>query len=210
MKKILMGLALAIVLAALFAWIQPSEFRIERSVSIDAPANLVIAQIEDFRRWGAWSPWEKIDPKMRREYGGPASGVGSTYHWVGNEEVGEGRMTITEVRPLTEVGIRLEFITPVAMTNQTTFTLEPVGGGTKLVWAMAGHNDFVGKVVGLFMDMDSVVGGDFEKGLGALAKVCEAEAATWRSGMLEGAEDAAAQEAAAAEAAVLRLGPETP
>jgi hypothetical protein len=210
MRKVLLGLLAGIAIATILIALQPSEFRVSREALIDAPADLVIAEIEDFRRWQTWSPWERLDPGMERTYGGSAAGVGATYHWVGNDEVGEGRMEITALEPLHEVVIRLDFLAPVATTNEATFTLEPVGAGTRVTWSMTGRRDWAAKLAGLLFDMEDAIGRDFEAGLASLAGVCEPLAADWKAQMLHGAEDAAAKERAAAEAAALRLGPENP
>jgi carbon monoxide dehydrogenase subunit G len=147
---------------------QPSEFRVERSAVIPAPPAAVFTQINDLRRWEAWSPWEKVDPALKKTYDGPPAGLGASFAWAGNHEVGEGRVTITESRAPERVGIRLEMITPMAATNAVTFTLAPEGDGTRVTWSMTGHNGFVSKAVGLVMDMDKMVGGQFEKGLANL------------------------------------------
>jgi uncharacterized protein YndB with AHSA1/START domain len=193
MKKFL--LVLLVIVGALAAYVatRPSEFRIARSAVIAAPPEIVFANLDDFRRWQAWSPWEKRDPNMRREFEGPSSGIGSTYHWVANEEVGEGRMTITESRPPQLLAIRLEFLRPFVATHQVTFELSPhVAGTTAIDWTMAGENGFVGKAIGLVVDTDAIVGADFERGLDALEQVSEAQAAEAKS---------AAEAAAAAAAA---------
>ncbi len=181
MKKILLGLAVVVAAFSAFVALQPAEFRLERSATISAPPATVFANLDDFRRWGPWSPWEKLDPGMQRSYDGPSSGVGATYHWLGNQDVGEGRMAITESAPPERLAIRLEFITPFAATNETVFTLAPGGDGASTVtWSMTGRNGFMAKAASLFMDMDAMVGGDFERGLAALAEVSEAEAAAAR------------------------------
>jgi hypothetical protein len=189
-KNFLIALLLIIGGVAAFVASRPSEFRIERATTIAAPGALVFEELNDFRRWAAWSPWEKLDPAMKREYAGPPAGVGATYHWVGNDEVGEGRMTITESAPA-RVGIRLEFIAPMQATNDVTFELGPAAGGTDVTWAMTGHNDFMAKAAGLFMDIDALVGADFARGLADLTQVVEAR---W-------AEERAAREAAEAASA---------
>jgi len=193
MKKFL--LVLLVIVAALAAYVatRPSEFRLARSAVIAAPPEIVFANLDDFRRWEAWSPWEKLDPSMQREFEGPSSGVGASYHWVANEEVGEGRMTITESRPPQRLAIRLEFVRPFAATNQVAFELSPhVAGTTSIDWSMAGENGFLGKAIGLVVDTDELVGADFEKGLAALKQASEAQAVEAQS---------AAEAAAAAAAA---------
>jgi hypothetical protein len=190
MKNVLLALLLIVGGLAAFVATRPSEFRIERTTTIAAPGALVIEEINDFRRWAAWSPWEKLDPAMKRELSGPPAGVGASYHWAGNAEAGEGRMTIVESAP-ERVAIRLEFLAPMQATNEVTFELGAAAGGTDVTWAMTGRNDFMAKAAGLFMDIDALVGADFERGLADLTKVVDAR---W-------AEERAAREAAAAAAA---------
>jgi carbon monoxide dehydrogenase subunit G len=166
--KILVAVAIIVVVLVAVVVMQPSEFRVERSAVIPAPPAAVFAQINDLRRWEAWSPWEKVDPALKKTYDGPPAGVGASFAWAGNYEVGEGRVTITESRAPERVGIRLEMIEPMAATNAVTFTLAPEGAQTRVTWSMVGRNGFVSKAVGLVMDMDKMVGGQFEKGLANL------------------------------------------
>jgi len=137
---------------------------------------VVFGLVNDFHAWDKWSPWAKLDPNMKTTYGGPPSGLGATYAWTGDSKVGEGNMRITESKPPEKVGIRLEFLKPMAGLCQTDFTFKPEAGGTAVSWVMSGTNDFVGKAFSLFMDMDAMIGKDFEKGLGAMRTEAEAEA----------------------------------
>jgi hypothetical protein len=168
LKKV--PVALVLILAALAGFIatRPSEFRITRSRTVAAPPDVVHAYVSDFTKWPEWSPWEKLDPGMRRELSGAPAGTGAEYHWSGNKEVGEGRMTITDSRPTQNVTIRLEFLKPWAATNTTQFDFAPSGTGTNVTWTMSGRKNFAAKAFCLFMDMDKMVGGDFERGLASL------------------------------------------
>ena len=195
MKKFLLFLLVVVVLFLAYAWTRPDTFKVERSASIAAPADVVYTRIANFRAWERWSPWEKLDPAMKREFGGTDGQVGSTYSWVGNKDVGEGRMTLTEAAPNSKVGIKLDFIKPFASSNTTTFALAPEGSGTKVTWTMDGNHNLMSKVMCIFMDMDKMVGGDFEKGLATLKDQSQAAAAA------AAAEAARAAEAAAAAAA---------
>ena len=177
LKKILIGVAALVVVLIVVISLQPATFKVERSATISAPAAVVFPFVNDLHRWPDWSPWEKMDPDMKRTHSGAASGVGAVYEWQGNDQVGEGRMTIEESRPNQYVGIKLEFIEPFAATNKVGFALAPADKGTTVTWTMDGHNDFMGKAMCLVMDMDAMVGGDFEKGLAALKTLAEAEAA---------------------------------
>jgi len=152
----------------------PKAFRIERSATIKAPASAVFAQVNDFQNWRAWSPWEKLDPALKRSYAGPAAGPGSQYAWIGNRKVGEGRMTILDSRAGELIRIKLEFFKPFAATNTAEFTFKPEGNQTGVRWSMFGEKNFVAKAVHLFMNMDKMIGGQFEKGLSSMKAVAEA------------------------------------
>jgi carbon monoxide dehydrogenase subunit G len=162
------------VLAVVVA-LQPAQFHIERSTTTAAPPATVFAQVNDFHAWRAWSPWEKLDPNMRRMFDGPGSGVGAKYSWSGNDDVGEGKMTIEGSDAPSHIEIKLEFIKPFAATNTATFKFVPEGNGTKITWSMDGNNNFMAKAFGMVMNMDQLVGKDFELGLAQLKKVAEAK-----------------------------------
>lgn len=172
-KTLVVIAALVVVLAAIVA-MQPAEFRIARTATIAAPAPAVFAQVNDFRNWDAWSPWAKLDPAMKKAYTGAPAGTGAIYTWNGNNEVGEGRTTITESRPNDLVRIKLEFVRPFAATNDVEFTFKPEGERTAVTWSMTGRNNFMAKAVGLVMNMDRMVGGQFDQGLAQLKSVAEA------------------------------------
>jgi uncharacterized protein YndB with AHSA1/START domain len=176
LKKI--GIVVVVLLVVLIAVIytRPDEFEVTRSRTLTAPPETVYAQIADFRRWPQWSPWEERDPNMKREFSGAESGNGAKYSWVGNKDVGEGRMTITEAQPTERVAILLEFHEPFAATSVTEFRLAPSGQGTKVDWTMRGENGFPAKAMSLFMNMDKMIGDDFDAGLAKLEKVTAASA----------------------------------
>ena len=176
LKKIGLGLAALILVFILVVATRPSTFRYERSTTIAASPDTVYALLSDFHHWAKWSPWEKLDPALQRTYDGNA-GPGAKYAWKGNKDVGEGRMTIEEAKPGASVKIKLEFIKPFESTNTALFDIKPEGTGVKLSWAMTGENNFVSKAFGLFMDMDKLIGSDFEKGLADIKKLAEADAA---------------------------------
>ncbi|MBV8900407.1 MAG: SRPBCC family protein [Verrucomicrobia bacterium] len=153
--------------------IQPSEFWIARTARIPAPVATVFTQVNDFRRWAAWSPWARLDPAMKVSYDGAPVGTGASYAWSGNHRVGEGRSTITESRPNELIRIKLEFVRPFAGTNDTEFTFQPDGHATAVTWSMSGKRNFVMKAVGLFMNCDKMCGGQFERGFANLKAVLE-------------------------------------
>ena len=174
-KKILLVVALLVLVFCVVVALRPADFRITRSATISAPPSAVFPLVNDFHQWEQWSPWAKLDPKMSQDYGGAPSGSGAMYHWAGNNEVGEGKMTITESRPTDLVSIRLEFLKPIAATNQADFTFQPQGNDTLVTWTMTGRNNFVGKAAHLVMNIDKMVGKDFEKGLNQLKALAEAK-----------------------------------
>lgn len=176
LKKILLGVLALVVVFLGFVATRPAAYHVERVWTIDAPAEIVFAQLDDFHAWAAWSPWEKLDPKMHKEFEGPERQVGSSYSWQGNDKVGKGRMTITELAPNEHLGIKLEFKEPFASVAETDFHLLTSGpSSTRVTWSMDGNNKFMGKLFGVFMNFDSMIGADYEKGLAALEVVSEAE-----------------------------------
>jgi len=177
-KSILLGVAAVLAFVALYVQSRPSEFRVERSATLAAPPDVVFAQLADFGRWSAWSPWEKLDPAMKRTVSGPPATIGHGYAWSGNAKAGEGRMTITALKPVERVAIRLEFLKPWKATNETVFTVAPEGSGCRVTWTMSGTNGFLMKAMGLVTSMDSMVGKDFEEGLRNLGTVAKAAAST--------------------------------
>lgn len=161
LAAVLVGAALA------YAATRPDTFRVTRRASIDAAPEKVLALLTDFRKWGSWSPWEAMDPAMKRSFSGAETGVGSVYAWEGTDKVGTGRMEILEVTP-SRVVIQLDFIKPFEAHNIVEFTLEPKGGSTDVTWSMHGPSPFIAKVMGLVFNMDKMVGKDFEAGLANL------------------------------------------
>jgi len=152
-------------------------YTVARSATVGADADRVFEQIVDFRRWPAWSPWEDVDPNLRRTYSGAPSGVGSVYEWSGNRKAGAGRMAITGAHEPDRVLIDLQFLKPFKSHNTITFTLEPQdGGGSRVTWTMTGPRTLTVKMMGMFSSMDKLVGGDFEKGLARLRAVVETPA----------------------------------
>lgn len=173
LKKVLIALLGIIAALAVVIALQPSDFRISRSTTIAAPAAAVFEQVNDFHKWDGWSPWAKLDPNMKQSFEGARAGVGARYSWSGNDQVGEGRMTLTESRPSEIIRIKLEFLKPFAATNTAEFSFKADGNQTAVTWSMFGTNNFMAKAFGLFMNMDKLVGGDFEKGLAQLKTVAE-------------------------------------
>ena len=169
------ALSFVVLVAAIlgFAMTKPNTFSVQRTMNIKAPPDKIFPLIDDFHSWGAWSPWEKVDPTMKRTHSGAADGKGAVYEWDGNSKVGTGRMEITAVSPPSKVTIKLDFLKPMEGHNFAEFTLEPQGDSTNVTWAMHGPAPFLSKVMQVFISMDSLIGKDFETGLTNLKTIAE-------------------------------------
>jgi len=169
MINILLILAAIVVVFVLVVAVQPADFCVTRSITIPAPPSAVFPHVNDLRKWDAWSPWAKMDPDAKVSFEGPSAGVGAVMSWASTlDKVGVGKMTITESRPDTLVGFRLDFVKPFAGTNTAEFEFKPEGNQTVVTWSMAGKKNFIAKALGLFMSCDKMVGGMFEQGLADL------------------------------------------
>lgn len=170
-KKLLIALAVFAGLILIFVVVvalQPANYRIERSRAIHQVPERVFAEVNDFHRWEAWSPWAKLDPNAKNSYLGADAGAGAVFHWSGNDDVGEGSMTILESRSPAAIRIKLDFVQPMEDTCFVDFAFAPAADGTQVTWTMTGEKNFVAKAFCMFMDMDQMVGGDFERGLANL------------------------------------------
>jgi uncharacterized protein YndB with AHSA1/START domain len=176
LKKILLGLVVVVVIFVVVVATRPSDFRVERSATIAAPAAVVFEQVNTLQNWGSWDPWAKKDPNAKTTFDGPPAGVGATMAWDGNNEVGKGKMTVTESKPAERVVLRLDFEKPMKSTSDAEFTFKADGEKTTVTWAMSGKNNFIGRAFCMFLNMEKMVGGDFEKGLAEMKAVCEAAA----------------------------------
>jgi hypothetical protein len=174
LKKILLVVAALVVVLLVVVATRPATYRIERSLVVGAPPETIFGHLADFHRWDAWSPWAKLDPAIKTTFQGRDGAVGASYAWTGNDKVGQGSMTIASASPPGRLVINLEFLAPFKSSCLTTFDLGPDPKGTRVTWIMEGRNDFLGKAMSIFMDMDRMVGGDFERGLAALKRVAEA------------------------------------
>ena len=174
MLKIISIIVVVLIAAVLgFAMTKPDSFRVQRTTKINATPEKIFPLINDFHSWASWSPWEKIDPAMRRTHSGAAMGQGAVYEWEGNSKVGKGRMEITEASAPSKVTIKLDFLKPIEGHNIAEFTLEPQGDSTSVTWVMRGPAPFISKVIQVFISMDSMVGKEFETGLGNLKSIAE-------------------------------------
>ena len=166
-------LAIAIAVVLILAATKPDTFRVQRAITVRAPAEKVFPLINDFHQWGSWSPYENKDPAMKRSYSGPISGKGAVYGWEGNKNVGSGRMEILEASAPSKVVIKLDFFAPFEGHNTAEFTMLPQGDATHLTWLMHGPAPFMSRLMQVFMNMDRMIGKDFETGLANLKKATE-------------------------------------
>jgi hypothetical protein len=179
-KTILIWGGVAIVVLAggvlAYAATKPDQFRVQRSITVNAPPERVFALINDYRQWTAWSPWEKKDPSLKRTYSEPSSGKGATYAWEGDSNVGVGNMLITDSAP-SRIALDLNFKKPFEASNKVVFALESKGLTTDVTWSMEGPAPFVSKVIQVFCNMDKMVGAEFENGLAAMKAAAEKQVA---------------------------------
>jgi polyketide cyclase/dehydrase/lipid transport protein len=170
----IIGVVVVVAIAGilLYAATKPDSFRVQRVVLINAPSDKVFPLINDIKAWTAWSPYEKKDPAMKRTYGAVTAGKGATYAWEGNKEVGQGSMEIVESSPR-KIVLKLDFLKPFEAHNMGEFLLEPKGDSTSVTWAIYGPSPYMSKVVGTFMNIDDMIGRDFEKGLADLKAAAE-------------------------------------
>jgi uncharacterized protein YndB with AHSA1/START domain len=169
------AVALVVVVAGIlvYAATRPDTFRVQRTATIKAPPEKIFALINDLRSWSLWSPYERKDPAMKRTFSGAASGKGAIYEWDGDKNVGKGRMEITEATPPSKILIKLDFISPFEGHNTAEFIMEPRSDSTAVTWAMYGSASLMMKVMGLFMNMDNMIGNDFAAGLANLKAAAE-------------------------------------
>jgi hypothetical protein len=173
LKKVLIALVILVAAFAGVVAMQPSEFEVERTAVIDAPAADVFAHVNDLHKWDAWSPWAKLDPNAKVGFEGPPAGQGSVFTWSGNDTIGEGRMTIAESRPNEQVKLDVAFVKPFEGKSSSEFTFKPEGNQTAVAWVMRAHHDFIGKAMCLIMNGRKMMGGEMEKGLAQLKAVAE-------------------------------------
>lgn len=159
-----------------FAATRPNTLQYRRSARLKAAPEAIWPFLVDFRKWASWSPWEKMDPDLKRTYEGAESGVGAVYGWEGNKKVGAGRMEIQEAVPHSKVVLQLDFFRPFKIRNTTEFILRQEGDSTEVTWEMRGPNPFISKVMCLFINFDKLVGKDFEAGLANLRSQAEPQA----------------------------------
>jgi hypothetical protein len=172
LKIILIVIVVLIAGVLVYAATRPDTFRVQRAATLNAPPGKIAPLISDFHNWGAWSPWEKLDPAMQRTFSGAPAGKGAVYEWSGNGKAGAGRMEILDASPA-RVSIKLDFLKPFEAHNLTDFTLEPQAGGTRVNWDLHGPMPYLSKLMCVFVSMDKMVGKDFEQGLANLKAAAE-------------------------------------
>ena len=171
MIPILLALAFIAILLVIAIAGQPDEFKMSRSITIAAPPEKIFPHVNDLHQWKPWSPWVRLDPSAKSIFSGPDAGAGAAMRWEGNGKVGVGTMTITDSRPSERICLRLDFEKPMTATNFAEFNFKPEGGQTLVTWSMAGKNSLMGKIFGLFVNCDKMVGCQFEQGLANLKSV---------------------------------------
>ena len=176
LNSILIAIPTMIVVFLIIVAMQPSNYRVARSLAITAPQDAVFPHMNELKKWEVWNPWGKADPNMKLTYGGPASGVGANYSWAGNNEVGEGRATITESRPSESVKYKMEFFKPMSATSEMEFAFKPQGNQTEVTVTVTGEKNSMARAFCLFMSMDKMIGRKFEKALADLKAITESPA----------------------------------
>ncbi len=172
-KKVLIAFGVLIIVFLVVVAFQPADYVVLRSATIPGSLETVFNQVNDFHKWQAWSPWAKLDPAAKNTFEGPAAGTGAAFAWSGNSKIGEGRMAITESHTNDPVRIKLDFVIPFPSSANTEFTFKPDANQTLVTWTMTGHKNFISKAFCMFMNMDKMVGGDFERGLANLRSVTQ-------------------------------------
>lgn len=169
---IVLGIVALVVLLLVVVALQPGTFHIERRATIPAVPAELFAQVQDLHKWRDWSPWENVDPQLKRTYSGSIAGVGAVYDWSGNNEIGSGRMTILDCRPHEFIRIKLEFFKPFKGLSTAEFTFVPQGDDqTQVTWSMYGPKNYFAKMLHLICNMEKMIGGQFEKGLENLKSI---------------------------------------
>lgn len=176
LKRIFIGLGVVVAVILMIAAFKPNTFTITRVITISAPAATIFPLVNDLTAWTQWSPWMKIDPNMKVTFEGPTSGEGAIHGWSGNSDVGVGRMTITKSVPNQQILIQMDFLEPMPGVATAEFNLKPIDNETVVSWSMSGKNNFFSRIICIFMDMDKMIGDQFEKGLKEIKSIAEAKA----------------------------------
>jgi uncharacterized protein YndB with AHSA1/START domain len=169
----IIAVVLAIAIVLILAATRPDTFSVQRATTIKAPPERIFPLINDFHQWASWSPYENKDPAMKRSFGGAASGRGAVYAWEGNKNVGSGRMEIMDASAPSKIVIKLDFFTPFEGHNTAEFTMLPQGDATNVTWLIHGPAPFMSKVMQVFINLDNMIGKDFEAGLANLKRLAD-------------------------------------
>jgi uncharacterized protein YndB with AHSA1/START domain len=172
-KKILFCVITIIALFAGYVALLAPDVYFERRVTIAAPAPAVFEQVNDFRKWEAWSPWAKLDPDSKAEFSGPPAGEGTVMKWSGNDKVGEGKMTLIESKPAEKISIRVDFAKPFEGTGKSEFFFKPAGNQTQVTWGMSGENSFIGRAMCVIFNMRKEMETTMDRGLASMKRVAE-------------------------------------
>lgn len=174
LRKLLLVAGAAIVAFAAYVAMMPPQFMVARSTTISAPPDKIFPHVNDFRKWQAWSPWAKLDPNAKVAFEGAEAGKGAVMKWSGNDEVGEGSMTIADSKPSQSVGMKLDFTRPFPSTADVNFELKPAAAGTEVVWSMSSQQGFFERAMCLLFNGGAMIERDYDKGLANLKSVVEA------------------------------------
>lgn len=172
-KKIILVIMTLIAALLAYAATKPDTFHVQRSTNIQAPPEKIFPLIDDFRHQASWSPWEKMDPTMKKSVSGAPNGKGAVYEWDGNSQVGKGRIEITDSIPMSKITMKLDTVSPFEAHNTVEFTLSPTDNSTQVTWAIDGRQSYIGKVISLLMDCDKMIGQNFEVGLASMKALAE-------------------------------------
>jgi len=175
LKNLFFTIVVFVATILIYAATKPDTFHVERSATIQSPAEKIFPLLNDLHRWQEWSAWEKYDPNMKKVFSGAEQGKGARYAWEGNKKVGIGSMEIIESIPSEKIAIKLKFAKPFAAENIATLTLSNSQGNTQIIWSMDGDSPYISKVFGFFLNMDDMIGKDFERSLASLKAIVEAK-----------------------------------
>lgn len=173
LKKILIVVVVALIGLLTFAAFQPAEYSISRELVMKAPAEAIFPFINNSQKSNSWMPWSEVDPNAKMSYSGPDEGVGSKSSWEGNGQLGVGEALVVESNPNQNVKTQLTYTKPMHMSQMAEISLTPATEGTLVKWTVSGQNSFVGRLMCVFMNMDKMVGSQFEKGLTKLKSMVE-------------------------------------
>jgi uncharacterized protein YndB with AHSA1/START domain len=175
LKKTALAFVVLIVLFLGYVSTRESSFRYERSGVINAPADKIFPYISQFRLGEKWSPYEKVDPNLKKTFKGTDGQVGSIMEFDGNMEAGSGQLELLNLVPNESVDIKLTMTKPMFAENLIQYRLTPEAGGTRFTWTMSGDGGFMTKLMTVFIDCEKMIGGQFTQGIENLKTVVESQ-----------------------------------